>query len=109
MFCVIYEFKVRKGQEGRFCQVWQAVTSELTCKYGSLGARLHRSEEGGLVAYAQWVDKGSWETGHKVVELEASKLKVEECLLEDPLVLRHLHLLDDLTVTEAQCSPESRL
>lgn len=109
MFCVIYEFKVKEGQLENFCRSWKAVTADLTCKWGSLGARLHMSEEGSLVAYAQWVNRESWVKGHKIVEQEAEKLRVDECLLEEPKVLRHLQLLDDLSVSEAQCAPESRL
>lgn len=103
MFCVIYEFKVKPGTEPRFMQTWHKVTAKLTEEGISLGARLHKSDEGSFVAYAQWSDRESWLAGHKIIEKESEELHVDECLAEAPSILRYLTPVDDLLVQES-CS-----
>jgi hypothetical protein len=63
---------------------------------GSLGARLHRSDEGTFIAYAQWPDRESWKAGHLVIDEETHRLHLEKCLDGNPVILRELVLLDDL-------------
>ena len=97
MFCVIYEFKVRDGKEDVFRAAWHEGTRVLTSECHSLGARLHKTEEGTLVAYAQWPDPQTWQKGHLYVESHASEL-VNDCLVEIPTIIRKMWMLDDLLV-----------
>ncbi len=57
MYCVIYQFVVKAGSETQFENAWKGLT-ELIYEYeGSLGSRLHLSENGEYIAYAQWPSK----------------------------------------------------
>ena len=60
-FCVIYRWKLVPGKEEQFRQGWEAMTVELRENAGALGSRLHRSDEGTWVAYAQWPSREAWE------------------------------------------------
>jgi quinol monooxygenase YgiN len=64
-FCVIYQFRVRPGMEGTFKQGWIRLTEAIRAKRGGLGSRLHLSEDGIWVAYAQWPDRETWERSRK--------------------------------------------
>ena len=66
MFVVIYQWKLKAGQESHFREGWRRVTRALIRHRGGLGSRLHEGEAGVWIAYAQWPDKASWE---KSVEL----------------------------------------
>ncbi len=57
MFCIIYKFIVREGQEERFIDAWSEVTKAFIESSGGLGSRLHRSEGQEYIAYAQWPSK----------------------------------------------------
>jgi hypothetical protein len=61
MFIVVYRWKLKEGMEDRFRQGWRAATEAISQKYGSLGSRLHKADDGTWVAYAQWPDKERWE------------------------------------------------
>lgn len=52
-FTVLYRWRLRPGYEKQFEEAWSLVTIDLT-KRGSLGSRLHRSNDGLWYAYAQW-------------------------------------------------------
>lgn len=54
MFVVIYRWKLKEGMEAQFRENWHRVTEGIARKYGSLGSRLHRVDDGTWVAYAQW-------------------------------------------------------
>lgn len=55
MFCVVYEFKVKAGQETQFEQSWASFTEAIYRVCGSLGSRLHKTNDPlTYVAYAQW-------------------------------------------------------
>lgn len=102
MFCVVYELKVSPEREERFRQAWHDVTKAIVNDYGSLGARLHKDEDGLLIAYAQWPDRESWQAGHHFIEAETKRLHLEDCLDEIPTVVMKLMVLDDLLV----CQPD---
>ncbi len=96
MFCVIYHFKVKKGQEIAFQEAWHAVTEDMVQNYKSLGARLHSAEDGSCVAYAQWPDKDSWQSGHVIIEAESRQMHVENLLDEIPTVIYKMTVIEDL-------------
>ncbi|MEZ5357830.1 MAG: antibiotic biosynthesis monooxygenase [Candidatus Zixiibacteriota bacterium] len=55
MFIAVYEMKAKQGREKEFEAAWAAVTDAIHKHRGSLGSRLHKTEEERLyVAYAQW-------------------------------------------------------
>jgi heme-degrading monooxygenase HmoA len=65
MFIVIYRWKLKRGTEERFREGWRRATQAISLRYGALGSRLHRAEDGSFVAYAQWPDKQHWEDMRK--------------------------------------------
>jgi hypothetical protein len=54
MFCVIYRFDVKAGEEERFTKAWSEVTKAFIESSGALGSRLHMVAGQGHIAYAQW-------------------------------------------------------
>lgn len=61
MFCVVYEFFVKPGDEDNFTQAWIEGTREIMTVHGGLGSRLHKSSTGRTIAYAQWPSREKWQ------------------------------------------------
>jgi heme-degrading monooxygenase HmoA len=61
MFAVIYRWQVVPGLEAQFEEGWKRGTERIAKEFGGLGSRLHRTEEGVYIAYAQWPDEAAWE------------------------------------------------
>lgn len=83
MFVAFYRWQVRDGAEDRFRAAWIRVTQANYRKYGSLGSRLHRDQDGHWVAYAQWPSEAAWEKAWKsgvLADPEASA-EMRECVL----------------------------
>lgn len=79
-FYVIYTFKVRPGMEDSFKEGWSRLTEAIRESRGGMGSRLHKSDNGWWVAYAQWPDRQTWESSQLVYEspdIEASNLMTE--------------------------------
>ncbi len=53
-FAVLYRWRLHPGQEQSFTEAWSRITAVLHSERGSLGARLHRGEDGIWYSYAQW-------------------------------------------------------
>lgn len=60
-FAVIYQWLVKPGKEAQFRKAWEALTQLQLETRGLRGSRLHKSEQGTWIAFAQWPDKKSWE------------------------------------------------
>lgn len=54
MLSVVLEFDVIEGKEKDFIEAWTESTKVIYENFGSLGSRLHKSEHGPYIAYAQW-------------------------------------------------------
>jgi quinol monooxygenase YgiN len=101
-FCVIYTFKVRPGMEESFIEGWSRLTEAIRETRGGLGSRLHKSDNGWWVAYAQWPDRQTWESSQTVYEspdIEASNLMTEA--IEDRVPPILLEPIIDLLDTSA--------
>lgn len=96
MLAIVYEMKVSADKERIFRDAWHTVTAEMVANHGSLGARLHLSETGTWIAYAQWPDHESWMNGHKLIDERIRQLHLDEYFLEVPTVLLKLTVVDDL-------------
>ena len=46
MFIALYRWKLKPGKEEQFREAWSQVTIAIREQSGSLGSRLHRSEDG---------------------------------------------------------------
>jgi quinol monooxygenase YgiN len=101
-FCVIYTFKVRPEMEDSFMEGWSRLTEAIRETRGGLGSRLHKSDNGWWVAYAQWPDRETWESSQNVYEspdIEASNLMTES--IEDRVPPILLEPIIDLLDTRA--------
>ena len=64
MFCIIYRFKVKAGKKTQFIEAWSEVTVAYKESCGALGSRLHKSDSGEYIAYAQWPSREVRETAN---------------------------------------------
>ncbi len=64
MLAVILEFDVIEGQENDFRAAWVETTEVIYHNFGGLGSRLHKSDDGKFIAYAQWPDLNVYESDH---------------------------------------------
>lgn len=97
-FAVVYQWRVKAGMDAQFREAWEALTVLLKRSRGARGSRLHRTDYGTYVAYAQWPDQASWERScsfHRLDEEVSRRLldAVEETW--SPMLLTTLsdHLL----------------
>ena len=60
-FAVVYQWRVKQGMHEQFFAAWEELTEQMMRKRGARGSRLHRTDQGTLVAYAQWPDQATWE------------------------------------------------
>lgn len=60
-FAVVYQWRIKAGMGAEFRAAWEDLTAWMEQRYGALGARLHRTDNGNFVAYTQWPDQRAWE------------------------------------------------
>lgn len=60
-FVVIYRWRLHAGQEDAFVQAWAEVTHAIRDQCGGLGSRLHKTDAGVWLAYAQWPSRAMWD------------------------------------------------
>lgn len=96
MLVIIYRWRLKEGGEAIFCEGWHEMTESIYKQRGSLGSRLHRSEDKTWVAYAQWPDEETWRMAREAGSAnEAAARKMREGSAE-LLSEEHLYLVDDL-------------
>lgn len=61
MFVAAYWWKVHPGKEDQFRAAWRRGTQLIQAKYGSLGSRLHRDDQGRFIGVAEWPDRATWQ------------------------------------------------
>lgn len=100
MFVVAYWWKVHPGKEDQFRAAWRRGTALIQAKYGSLGSRLHRDEQGRFIGVAEWPDRASWQTAfdarmvYDEPETRAAFLDAIADAPRDPMLL--MEVTDDL-------------
>jgi len=60
-FAVIYRWRLHPGQEDAFAKAWAEVTHAIRDQCGGLGSRLHKTDDGVWLAYAQWPGRAMWD------------------------------------------------
>ena len=96
MFIVIYRWRLKDGHEDTFLQGWHEMTESIYRLRGSLGSRLHQSNDGTWVAYAQWPDEETWRKAREAgTANEPASQKMREGSAEF-LSEEHLRVVDDL-------------
>ena len=53
-FVVLYRWRLHEAKIDQFIEAWSKVSAQLLVEGGSLGSRLHRSQDGTWYSYAQW-------------------------------------------------------
>ena len=100
MFVVAYWWRAHPGKEEQFRAAWRRGTELIRAKYGSLGSRLHRDEEGRFVGVAEWPDRATWQAAFDakmVYDEPATRAAFVEAIAEAgdaPLLL--MEVTDDL-------------
>lgn len=61
MFVVQYRWRLQPGSESSFRAAWRTMTLAIRDRHGTSGSRLHRTDDGELVAYAVWPSRQAWE------------------------------------------------
>lgn len=75
MYTIIYTFTVKEGMEETFIQSWKSMTKLIYEHEGSLGSRLHKSDDNDYVAYAQWPDKEAFDNAGENLPKEANEVR----------------------------------
>tara|TARA_R110000751_G_scaffold27112_2_gene71888 strand:+ start:557 stop:880 length:324 start_codon:yes stop_codon:yes gene_type:complete len=98
MIAVLLEFDVIAGMESQFRKAWVETTDIIYENFGSLGSRLHKSDNGKFIAYAQWPDLSVYENDHHWPDdSKCTREKMRACLkIGKPTVLHTLTLDTDL-------------
>lgn len=99
MFAVIYAFTVKAGSEATFESAWKEMTLLIRQFEGGLGSRLHRRSDGTYIAYAQWLNRETWENSGGNLPESAGTYRTamrESC--EKIETLHELDLVKDLLV-----------
>jgi len=102
MLAVLLEFNVKHGAEEEFIVYWKKTTQIIYEKFGSLGSKLHRSDNDTFIAYAQWPSADIYQTEQDWSAEESDVREKMRATLVDgrPTVLHKLTLLSDLTKSE---------
>lgn len=105
MFIALYRWKLKPGKEDQFREAWSQVTLAIREKCGSLGSRLHSSEDGTWVAYAQWPSKEMWQKDRPLGdEGDAARRRMSEAI-EERLPALYLTVTDDFLISGQDSSP----
>jgi quinol monooxygenase YgiN len=102
MFIALYRWKLKPGKEDQFREAWSEVTLAIRETCGSLGSRLHRSEDGTWVAYAQWPSKELWERERPLDDGAAAARQRMRDAVEESLPSLYLTVSDDYLVPNSR-------
>jgi heme-degrading monooxygenase HmoA len=61
MFVVQYRWRLLPDREDAFRAAWRAMTLAIRARDGTSGSRVHRTDDGELIAYAVWPSRQAWE------------------------------------------------
>ena len=98
-FCVVYRFKIRPGSEDRFRQGWTRMTEVIRDQRSGLGSRLHLSDDGWWLAYAQWPDRETWDRSQQSETADAEAQQMMSDAIEERMPPILLEPKIDLLVT----------
>lgn len=82
-FAVIYRWRLHPGKEEAFVEAWAAVTRAIREQCGGLGSRLHKTDDGVWLAYAQWPSRAMWdEAALTDPDLQAARQQMKDAIAE---------------------------
>lgn len=101
MFIAIYSFKTKQGRESEFRSWWLETTKGIYEESGSLGFRLHSTEDPTVfIGYAQWPSNEQWSANDLTKhEHKQARDKMRECL-ESSETLYKLEVTEDYLRSE---------
>ena len=97
MFVALYEFKVKQGKAEEFKQAWFKTTQGIYAEFGSLGSRLHSTEQPDIfIGYAQWPYREQWakDKGDLSSQYLAARSRMRDCL-ESSRTLYEMEVTND--------------
>jgi len=98
MIVYLYRWRIKKDKEKQFKESWEKVTLAMREHCGSFGSRLHVSDDGIYVGYAQWPDN---DTRNKceinLPEIENARLLMKDAV-EEGLPTMCLEIEADLLI-----------
>jgi len=100
LYCIIYKFKVRDGQEERFTQAWSEVTKAYIESCGGLGSRLHKADDQDYIAFAQWPSKEIQDAAELPLTIKEGSGKVMKECCESIETLYKMKPVADLLVNK---------
>jgi heme-degrading monooxygenase HmoA len=103
MFVAIYSFDVKPTKEAAFLSAWEALTIMIKDHLGGWGSRIHKSDDGQYIAYAQWPSRDFWERDNaNLLPAEASKHRaiMKGACMEIKTVYR-LEMICDLLIHDS--------
>lgn len=74
-FAVLYQWQIKLGKLRQFADACADMTEALLRERGALGSRLHRSEQGTWMAYAQWPTRPLYERSGDLGPVDPDALK----------------------------------
>jgi quinol monooxygenase YgiN len=96
MFAVQYRWRLEPNTEDAFRAAWRAMTESIRAAYGTHGSRLHRTDDGELVAYAVWPSRERWEQAGKQPSVNAEAGAAMRACIAQSLGATPLDVIDDL-------------
>ena len=96
MFAVMYRWKLHAGSEDNFRRAWSEMTESIAAAYGTHGSRLHRSDDGEFIAYAQWPSRARWEQAQQAPSVNATAAEAMRACISERFPIVPLDVLDDL-------------
>lgn len=100
MFAVLYRFKLQPGTESAFQDAWHAGTLAIRSHYGTSGSRLHRADDGALVAYAVWPNRAAWEKAQTLPSASPESGATMRACMTEPVTSTPLEVVDDLLASD---------
>ena len=96
MFVMQYRWRLQPGTEDTFRAAWRTMTTAIRARHGTSGSRLHRTDDGELLAYAVWPSREAWEAAlsQPTSDLEAGAA-MRACIAHSYAPLP-LSIIDDL-------------
>ena len=88
-FAVLYRWRLHPGFEQQFIDAWSRISALLRDERGSLGSRLHRSQDGLWYSYAQWPSAEARDVAFAgdPVDAEAARLMREAIAISMPEIV----------------------
>ncbi|MBI3236771.1 MAG: hypothetical protein HYZ48_03595 [Chlamydiales bacterium] len=105
MFAVIYQGYIKPGQEMQYKEAWEVVASYFIKHRGSIRSSLHKTADGGWIAYSRWPDKKTKEASWSIdvpleefpSEIATAIRTIKACMDTDRgLLEQHMEVVKEL-------------